>query len=184
MSQIMPLPLNNKKDRNKLLLAEIFSGCVTGFSVSPLNTVIDKSVIEYANKKEPTVWTAAGKSMRTLLTKPFTFLRSFEFRWMLFVYLPTYSIPNMMDHFNFTDKISHPIQKLIAAFLTNTTTSLIKDMVYTKRLNPFKPIEPFPPRALAMLFLRDIVAMAGAFTLPPIVAKELQVFTGMDIKVC
>lgn len=184
MSQIMPLPLNNKKDRNKLLLAEIFSGCVTGFSVSPLNTVVDKSVIEYANKKEPTVWTAAGKSMRTLLTKPFTFLRSFEFRWMLFVYLPTYSIPNMMDHFNFTDKISHPIQKLIAAFLINTSTSLIKDMIYTKRLNPFKPVEPFPLKSFVLFFLRDMVAMAGAFTLPPIVAKELHALTGMNMTTC
>lgn len=171
-----------RQDKTKILLAETFAGVITGFCVSPLNTVVDKSVIEYANKKEPTIWTAAGKSMKTLLTQPFTFLKSFEFRWMCFVYLPTFTVSNLADHYNLTDAIPHPIQKLFAVFVTNTITSLTKDMVFTKRLNPFKPIEPFPPAALGMLFMRDIIAMAGAFTLPSIVAKELSLVTGMEYR--
>ena len=138
--------------------------------------------MEFANKKEPTIWTAAGKSMRTLIKTPMTFIKSFEFRWMVFVYIPTFTVSNMADHFNVTDKFPHPIQKLFAVFVTNTITSLIKDTVFAKRLNPFKPIEPFPPIALGFLFTRDIIAMAGAFTLPSIVAKKLSEVSELDFK--
>lgn len=138
--------------------------------------------MEFANKKYPTIWSAAGKSVKTLLTTPMTFVKGFEFRWMLFVYIPTYTVSNIADHYNLTDAVPHPIQKLFAVFLTNTVTSLIKDTVYAKRLNPFKPIEPFPPIALGYLFTRDIIAMAAAFTLPSLVAKEVSVISGFDFR--
>lgn len=66
-----------KQPRHRLVLAEAIAGFATGFLVSPLNTVVDKSVMEYANKKHPTIWQAAGSSIKTLLTKPVTFLKSF-----------------------------------------------------------------------------------------------------------
>ena len=66
-----------KQKRSALVMAEAFAGFATGFLVSPINTIVDKSVMEYANKKFPTIWSAAGNSLRLLLTKPFTFLKSF-----------------------------------------------------------------------------------------------------------
>lgn len=100
----------------------------------------------------------------------------------MFCYIPTYTVSNLADYYNVTDKIPHPIQKLLAVFVANSATSLIKDTVYAKRLNPFKPIEPFPPIALGFLFTRDIVAMAAAFTLPSLVAKEVSTISGLDYK--
>ena len=160
-----------KQSKFNLVIAEIIAGCTTGFFVSPLNTVVDKSVIEFANKKEPTIWSAAGKALKTLVTNPFVFLKSFEFRWMCIVYFPTFTVSNVADHFSLTDSIPHPIQKLFAVFVTNTVTSLMKDRVFTQRLNPHKPIEPFPISSLMLLFTRDIIAMAAAFTLPSIAAR-------------
>ena len=160
-----------KQPKSKLLLAEIIAGVTTGLFVSPLNTVVDKSVIEFANKKEPTIWAAAGKSVKTLLTQPATFLKGFEFRWMCLVYVPTFTVSNVADHFSISDSIPHPIQKLAAVFLTNTVTSLAKDRVYTQKLNPHKAIEPFPISSLMLLFTRDILAMASAFIVPSIAAK-------------
>jgi hypothetical protein len=160
-----------EQQRSKLVLAEALAGMITGFCVSPLNTVVDKSVMEYANKKEPTIWSAAGKSIKTLMIRPLTFLGGFEFRWMCFVYLPTFGVSNIMDHFSPVDGVPHPIQKLFAVFLTNTVTSLMKDRVYAQHLNPHKPIEAFPISSLMLLFTRDILSMAAAFTMPPILAK-------------
>ena len=137
----------------------------------PLNTVVDKSVMEYANKKHPTIWQAAGSSIKTLLTKPVTFLKSFEFRWMCFVYFPTFSVSNVADHFNVSDSIPHPIQKLLAVFSVNTVTSLLKDRVYIQKLNPHKAIEPVPLSSLSLLFTRDIIAMAAAFIVPSLAAE-------------
>ena len=76
--------------------------------------------------------------MKTLLFQPLTFIKSFEFRWMCFVYFPTYAVNNLADQFNLSDDVPHPIQKLLAVFSVNTVTSLIKDRVFTIRLNPFK----------------------------------------------
>ena len=127
--------------------------------------------MEYANKKFPSIWSAAGNSFRLLLTKPLTFMKSFEFRWMCFVYFPTFSVSNIADHFNVSDSIPHPLQKLFAVFTVNTVTSLIKDRIYIQKLNPLKPIEPVPLNTLLLLFTRDIIAMAAAFVIPAMAAK-------------
>lgn len=42
-----PLKQQNKA---KILAAEAFSGIITALLVSPTNVVVDKSVIQYANK--------------------------------------------------------------------------------------------------------------------------------------
>lgn len=39
-----------QQNKAKILLAEAFSGMVTALLVSPTNVVVDKSVIQYANK--------------------------------------------------------------------------------------------------------------------------------------
>ena len=76
-----------------------------------------------------------------------------------------------MNEISVTDKVPQPIQKLLAVFTVNTITSLIKDKIYTQHLNPHKPVEHFPASSLALLFTRDLLAMAAAFVLPSMAAK-------------
>ena len=76
----------------------------------------------------------------------------------------------MADHFNVSESVPHPIQKLLAVFAVNTVTSLLKDRVYIQKLNPHKPIEPVPLSSLSLLFTRDIIAMAAAFIIPSLAA--------------
>lgn len=132
--------VDKKQPRKKLLLAETLSGIITGFLVSPNNVVMDKSVMQYANQAESSVWKAAAKAFKTLFAHPVKFIMAFEFRWQCFVYFPTYIVGNLADHFDLTPDVPRPIQKLIAVFLTNTLTSLIRDKIYTIRLNPHKKI--------------------------------------------
>jgi hypothetical protein len=162
-----------KQSLYQLLLAEALAGSVTGFLVSPTNVIVDKSVIQYANKAESSIWIAAGKSVKSLFNSPLAFLKAFEFRWQCFVYFPTYTVSNWADHFDLSSDVPRSIQKLLMVFLTNTTTSLIRDRIYTLRLNPHKAIENFPISSLGLFFVRDIIAMASAFTLPPIVGKAI-----------
>jgi len=112
----------------------------TGFAVSPLNTVVDKSVMEYANRKFPSLWSAVSSSLKTMVTRPLKFMGGFEFRWMCVVFLPTFTASNVSDHFQLHENLPQNIQKLLAVFLTNTSLSLIKDRIYALRLNPHKPI--------------------------------------------
>jgi len=132
------MKIDKKQPKHKLLIAETISGIITAFIVSPNNVVMDKSVMQYANQAESSIWTAASKTYKTLFKSPLQFLKAFEFRWQLFVYFPTYTVGNFMDQFDLTPDVPQPIQKLIAVFLTNTLTSLIRDRIYTIRLNPHK----------------------------------------------
>lgn len=85
----------------KLLLTEIFAGLCTGFAVSPLNVVIDKSVIEHTSGQGKML-TLASQNLTTILKNPVAFLSGFSFRWMYFVYSFTYASSNLADHINLT----------------------------------------------------------------------------------
>ena len=85
----------------KLLLSEVFAGLCSGFAVSPLNVVVDKSVIEYTSG-QGNMWTLAGQNLSTIVKSPISFLSGFSFRWMYFVYSFTYISSNLADHVNLT----------------------------------------------------------------------------------
>lgn len=91
---------------------------------------------------------------------------------MYFVYGSTYAVSNLCDHLNFTEKISQPIQKLLIVFLVNTVTSLIRDKKYTQEFGLIEK-RNFPILSLALFFARDLMAMAAAFVLPPILGPKL-----------
>lgn len=151
-------------------MAELLAGACSGFSVTPLNVVVDKSVIEYTSGKGG-LWTLARDNLFTIFKAPISFLTGFSFRWMYFVYFFTYTTSNLADHVNLTPDIPHPIQKLLMVFLANTTTSLIKDKKYAVKYG--QTVRPFPLASYGLFFTRDIIAMASAFTIPPIFGKEI-----------
>jgi hypothetical protein len=62
---------------------------------------------------------------------------------------------------------------LLATFIVNTTSSMIKDKALAQKLGKTKP-RPFPVASLILFLLRDIIAMASAFTIPPFIADEIQ----------
>lgn len=54
----------------------------------------------------------------------------------------------------------------------NTTCSLIKDKKYAVRYGTSTG-RPFTPTSYGLFFIRDIIAMASAFTIPPILGKVI-----------
>ena len=97
--------MENKKSKKEIVIAEVVSGAITAFLVSPGNVVVDKSVMLYANKLAPSLWGAAGNELKSVFTTPTRFFTSFEFRWMYFVYAFTYGASNLKDNFKFTESI-------------------------------------------------------------------------------
>lgn len=86
-----------------------------------------------------------------------------------------------MDHLNFSDNIPHPIQKLGAVFLVNTACSLIKDKKYAEELKKVKDSK-LPISSLSLFFVRDLIAMASAFTLPPILGRYISNKYGITLQ--
>ena len=145
---------------------------MTSLCVSPTNAIFDRSVIEFANGKH-SIQQGVRNGLTLLLTKPFNFFTSFKFKWMYFVYSSTYIANNISDHSHIIPGISIPIQNLIVTFIANSTTGISKDKAYTQKFGVVQP-KAFPVVSLALLFLRDIIGIASAFTLPPIFSKLME----------
>lgn len=110
-----------------------------------------------------------GNGLKSLFTQPQIFLKTYEFRWLLLVYTATYISSNLADHIH-SKSVDPAIMKLGITFVVNTVTSLLKDRALTQKFGT-KEVKPFPITSFGLFFLRDIVAMASAFTIPPILGQ-------------
>lgn len=162
----------SQSSSNFFSIRDIVAGVVTGFAVSPTNAILDRSVIEYANGKQ-TVKEGVKNGISRLFSSPVEFFTSYKFRWMYFVYLMTYTVNNLTDHSTIIPDIPIPIQNLLMTFTCNTICGILKDKAYIQHFGVAQP-KVFPATTLALLFCRDIVTVASAFTLPPIFARSLQ----------
>ena len=99
---------------------------------------------------------------------PKAFVTSYEFKWIFFVYSTTYATSNVCDHINIKG-VDPALIKLTITFLVNTTASLIKDKALAQAFGATE-VKPFPNSAFGLFLLRDIVAIASAFTIPPILS--------------
>lgn len=85
----------------------------------------------------------------------------------------TYGANNLTDHSEIIPGLPIPIQNLLMTFAVNTVCGIFKDAAYIKHFGVAKP-KTFPVTSLGLLFLRDIITVASAFTLPPIFAEYIQ----------
>lgn len=108
-----------------------------------------------------------------LFTTPVAFFTSYKFKWMYFVYLMTYTTNNLTDHSNIIPDVPIAIQNLIMTFCVNTVCGVLKDKAYIQHFGAVQP-KAFPAITLGILFLRDLITVASAFTLPPIFAEYLE----------
>lgn len=120
-----PKVRNRAPYENVPVSLEVVAGLLSGFFVSPFNTVVDKSIIENANGKTP-LWKGVGKGLKSMFLTPNVFFRSYEFKWIFFVYSTTYATSNLCDHIK-VKGVDPAIVKLMITFLVNTTASLVKD---------------------------------------------------------
>ena len=146
-------------------------GVATGFCVTPINTIVDKSIIENANGKT-NLWTGVIKGFKKLFLQPGKFFSAYEFRWIFLVYGSTYVTSNLSDHLRLS-WVDPAISKLFLTFTVNTTLSLFKDKALAQKLGHGEA-RKFPISALNLFFMRDLVAIASAFTLPPIMGKMIE----------
>lgn len=144
---------------------EVIAGLVSGFLVSPFNTIVDKAVIENSSGRMP-LWKGVKKGLKSFFNKPQAFMKSFEFNCVFMVYASTYISSNLADHWHIKG-IDDSILKLLLTFAVNTSASLIKDKALTQRFGSSEK-RNFPMASFGLFFLRDVIAMASAFTIPAI----------------
>lgn len=150
--------------------------------VSPFNTIVDKAVIENSSGKTP-LWRGVRKGLKSLFTRPQTFMSSFEFKWVFFVYASTYISSNVADHVHMKG-VDDSLLKLLITFTVNTSASLVKDKALTQRFGSSGSNKKrnFPMASLGLFFMRDIIAMASAFTIPALLGEYIHKRSSIDEK--
>jgi len=92
---------------------------------------------------------------------------------MYFVYAMTYGVNNLTDHSQIIPGLSFPIQNLIMTFIANTVCGILKDKAYIQHFGAVSK-KSFPVVSLGLLFTRDLITVASAFTFPHIMSKQLE----------
>jgi hypothetical protein len=69
--------------------------------------------------------------------------------------------------------ISPSMAKLLASFIVRTTGTLVVDKIVIQKVSKNTP-KPLPFPSIVLFFIRDILAMAAAFTIPSFLASEFQ----------
>ena len=154
-----------------LLARDFLSANLASIFVSPFINIIDKSVIRNANGSVP-LEQGIKIGLKEWFTTPRTFYLRYEFALIKLVYTSTYTSANFTDTLCAAYGISPVFPKLFATTLANMSTSIFKDREYTRMFGVIAK-SPFPPLSYACFFVRDVITMGFCFSLPSIVAKEI-----------
>ncbi|KAJ3287215.1 hypothetical protein HDU79_005868 [Rhizoclosmatium sp. JEL0117] len=155
------------------LAGDFGSAMATSLVISPVVTVIDRSIIANASGKTPLVQ-GLKDGFRTLATKPHIFLRQSSFLAVFTVYAGTYATANTVETLCTSSLAINPA---FPKFLSSTTVNIAlcawKDKMLTKWYGVGCP-KPFPKLSYGLFIVRDSLTVAASFTLPPIISKILQ----------
>jgi len=161
-----------------LLGFDIVAGLISGATVAPIISAVDRALAENASGKA-TLGASVKTSMKELAASPVTFLKSPQFIWIWLVYGSTYATANLVQ--TICDKRNQDvaIPKLVSTFTVNTSTCIAKDRAFAKIFGS-SASAVIPRGAYGAWLARDVGSMAVFFTLPPIVGREISKVTGSE----
>ena len=154
-----------------LLCIDVLSACTSSALLSPVVTVIDKSVTLSAAGKM-TLGSAIKKNAKAMIAKPRAFLVSPEYMWIWGLYSATYIAANTVS--TLCNRTNRPpaTPKFAATTLTNIYACVSKDAAFARMFGSGPP-RPVPARSLALFSARDAGTVFSSFLLPPRVAAFL-----------
>lgn len=156
--------------------ADFLAAAIAGFAVTPVISAVDRALAENASGKEK-LWPSFFKSFREMAGSPVKFLKSPQFFWIWLTYGGTYASVNIANSVCENKGKNPAFPVWAASFVTNTTTCIAKDRAFAKLFGSGEA-KAVPMGSYGAWLTRDIVSMAVFFTLPPIVAKSVEQYTG------
>lgn len=162
------------KDRRlQMLLGDVVAAVGAALIVTPLTMIVDVAVTKAASG-EMTVAQALLGGALDWLTKPLALIKGATYQLCLFVYVCTYVGANLARGLCEMYFEIHPaLPVLIASTCGNMFSCVYKDGRLAQILGKAADPRPFPLSGYLCFLLRDILANAGGFTIPPIVTPLL-----------
>lgn len=151
---------------------DIFAAVLSGFSVSPFVTIIDKGITQNASGAN-TLWKSINTSCKSLVVNPIRFIFKPEFRWIFSVYFSTYSSANLISSFCQTHNINPDLPKFLGVSIVNIIMSISQDLAYAKYFGT-KVSEKVPLRSLFLFTIRDCLTIYCVFIYPQKLSNYFQ----------
>jgi hypothetical protein len=157
---------------------EVVTGIISGATVAPIVSVVDKAIFSNASGKAS--FTESFKESAMLVArKPVQFLKGPSFLWIWAVYAATYVASNCMDRYSRTKGLDTASTVLVATSATNIGMSVLKDRAFSRMYGTTAP-RPIPFTSLACYATRDFITVSASFTFVAPVARELESMFGIQ----
>jgi hypothetical protein len=157
---------------------EILSGVISGATVAPLVSIVDKAIFSNASGKA-TITESFKESAMLVVKKPIQFLKGPSFLWIWAVYASTYVVSNCTDRYSRTKGYEPATPVLAATSFTNISMSVLKDRAFSRMYGTVAP-RPLPWGSAACYGTRDFITVGASFTLVAPIAMQLERSLGLD----
>ncbi|PHH75814.1 hypothetical protein CDD80_2033 [Ophiocordyceps camponoti-rufipedis] len=173
----MLVPRQTEKNLPWRFTADAASAAAAAASVAPAIAIIDRSIMEKASGRSPSLKASILSSLATAARRPQTLLFSKPSALIFLVYGGTYLTANALDTLNSAflrpelppETVQSGPAKFAASSAANVGLCLVKDRAFVKLFaGPAAASpRPVPLPCYALFTLRDCITIFASFNLPP-----------------
>lgn len=156
------------------VISDVLAAAGTAFCVAPAISILDQAIVQNASGAK-TLSASVKDSLKSLVQRPATFVRSPAFLLLWGVYGGTYVAVNLAttvcDKTKATDQQRHMV-KFVGVSSVNLGLNVSKDRVFATMFGTGTP-RPVPLKSIGTFALRDSMTVLASFNLAPMVAESL-----------
>ena len=158
-----------------LLANDVVAGVVASLAVGPFIYVIDKAIIEASHSSKSNLFSEIVCSAKNILRRPRLLLHPANLM-VTACYGVTYATANAIEtvcqHYDTVPTTAATVS-LVGTTAVNTSACISKDVAFTKMYGASTVTKRFPLTTVGLFGIRDLVTIASAFTLPPLLSANL-----------
>ena len=163
---------------------DVGAAMAASMAVSPFILTIDKAIVEAAAGRT-TLARGILSGVADIMRRPQRALLANPAYWMVTgVYAATYTAANLIDTAGKRMDLGpavHGSAKLVGTTAVNTSACIAKDVAFARMFGASAPGKAMPLATIGLFGARDLLTIASAFTVPPLLASGLA-STGMAAK--
>lgn len=162
------------------VVKEVACATTASFLVSPMVSLIDKSIVQASSQG---LMNALGTATKEMFVNPRGFLGGLAFRLTFVVYAGTYAVANLsemaLDMKRIEDDNQRKNMKVAASAVANIGLLAWRDSVFAREFSANTPKHKTPMRTIGLFAARDASTMYATFYAAPKAAVYLQEHYGV-----
>ena len=162
-------------------LVDLSAATAAALAMSPFIMTIDAAIVGAAAGRHK-LGEAIVRGTAEMLRRPLALVRNPAYWMVTGVYAATYSAANLVDTFGAQYKMTaaaHGTVKLFGTTAVNTTACIAKDIAFARMFGAKKG-GPMPLATIGLFGARDLLTVASAYTIPPVLAAALEAGGGLS----